>query len=64
MAEQRSKASETAASVALFLTILVVSVALALLTELHVAARWAIAIGTGMVAAAVTYITLKRRTDR
>ena len=62
MAENRTKSADTAASVALFGVILVLSLALALWTDLHVVARGAIAIVSGVVAAAVTYVLVNRRT--
>jgi len=57
-----SKRTDAAASVALFGIILVVSVALATLTDIPVVARGAIAIVAGIVAAAVTFSVVRRRT--
>lgn len=61
MTDKKNKQAETAASVALFAIILIVSIALALLTDMHVVARAAIAIGSGIVAAAITFVLVRRR---
>lgn len=61
MSDSTSKRADAAASVALFGVILVLSLVLAVWTDLHVVARGAIAIVCGIVAAAVTYAMVKRR---
>ncbi len=62
MPQDKSRRADAAASVALFGVILVLSLALAAWTDLHVVARGAIAIVSGVVAAAVTYVLVNRRT--
>lgn len=61
MTEKKNKQAETAATVALFATILIVSIALALLTDMHIVARGAIAIGGGIAMAATTFVLVGRR---
>lgn len=61
MTKQKNKRAEMAASVALFVTILIVSIALALWTDMHIVARGALAIGVGIAAAAATFILVGRK---
>lgn len=63
MAEKRTRRADAAASVALFGVILVLSIALAAWTDLHVVARGAIAIGGGIAAAGLTYALVSRRSQ-
>jgi hypothetical protein len=61
MAPNRNRRADAAASVALFGVILALSLALAVWADLHVVARGAIAIVSGIVAAAVTYAIVSRK---
>ncbi|GAB2848811.1 hypothetical protein ACFQ0P_06285 [Microbacterium insulae] len=61
MTPNRTRRADAAASVALFGVILALSLALAVWTDLHVVARGAIAIVSGIVAAAVTYAIVSRK---
>lgn len=61
MTPNRTRRADAAASVALFGVILALSLALAVWTDLHVVARGAIAIMSGIVAAAVTYAIVSRK---
>lgn len=61
MMTQKNKRAEMAASVALFVTILIVSIALALWTDMHIVARGGIAIGSGIAAAAATFVLVGRK---
>ncbi|GAA2907763.1 hypothetical protein JOD62_001268 [Microbacterium keratanolyticum] len=55
------KAADTAAMIALFGTILVVSIALALATDLHIILRAVLSIIAGVIAAAVTHVVVSNR---
>lgn len=55
------KAVDTAAMIALFATILVVSIALALATDLHIILRAVLSIVVGVIAAAVTHAVVSNR---
>lgn len=55
------KAADTAAMIALFGTILVVSIALALATDLHIILRAVLSIVVGVIAAAVTHAVVSNR---
>ncbi|WP_169076986.1 hypothetical protein [Microcella alkalica] len=61
MSNQRKPRADVAATVALLVVITVVSIALAIGTDLDVFARLFIAVGAGLVAAIVTYIAVGRR---
>lgn len=61
MSDQKNTRADGAAFVALAAVILVMSIGLALWTDIHVVARGAIAVISGIVAAAVTFITVSRR---
>lgn len=52
---------ESASMVALFITILLLSVGLALWTDLHIILRGVITILCGIAAAAVTFIVVRKR---
>jgi len=64
MTSQHSRAADAAATAALFVVILGVSIVLALTTDLPFVARGAIAVVVGVVCAALTFIAVKRRTSR
>lgn len=55
---------EPASMAALFVTILVVSIGLALWTDMSIGLRWLITIVAGIAAAAVTMIVVNRRAAR
>ncbi|NQD89255.1 hypothetical protein HP499_15825 [Paenarthrobacter sp. CM16] len=52
---------ERASMAALFVTILAVSVGLALWADIHIVLRWLIAIVTGITTAGITLAVIKRR---
>ncbi len=58
---RRDRKADAAASVALFGVILALSLILAATTDMHVVLRGAIAIVSGIVAAAITFAVVKRR---
>ncbi|PDQ35406.1 MAG: hypothetical protein B5766_06165 [Candidatus Lumbricidophila eiseniae] len=51
---------DSAATAALFVTILLVSIALALWTDWHIVVRGLVAVVVGVIAAVVTFITRSR----
>lgn len=57
---RRRRRAERSSTAALFLTVLLVGIAVALWTDLSFVARVAIAGGAGIIAAAVTYAIVKR----
>ncbi|MDX2024810.1 hypothetical protein [Microcella sp.] len=60
MSEKKTDFANGAATAVLFLVILLVSIALALWTDIPVVARAAIAIVSGIAGAAITFISLSR----
>ncbi len=63
MADNRNRRADAAASIALFGVILILSIALAVWTDLHIVVRGAIAIVSGIIAAAVTYALVNRKSS-
>jgi drug/metabolite transporter (DMT)-like permease len=61
MSDKRKFTPQSLSGVVLFVVILCVSIAIALLSDLNPFARGAIAVVCGVVAAAVSYVLLDRR---
>ena len=61
MSDKKKITPQSLSSVVLFVVILGVSIAIALLSDLNPFARGAIAVVAGIVAAAVSYVLLDRR---
>lgn len=61
MTKTEKKTADTAAMIALFGTILVVSIALALATDLHIILRAVLSIVVGVIAAALTHAVVSNR---
>lgn len=61
MPRKRESPANAAATAVLFIVILLVSIALALWTDIPVVARGAIAVGVGILGALVTFLAVNRR---
>jgi len=61
MTAARKQKGDSAATAALFVTILLVSIALALWTDWHIVVRGLAAVVVGVIAAVVTFIARSRK---
>ena len=64
MSKERNSAADGAASTVLFVVILLVSVGLAMGTDLNIVVRGGIAVVAGIIAAVLTYVLVSRRARR
>lgn len=64
MSKERNSGADGAASTVLFVVILLVSVGLAMGTDLNIVVRGGIAVVAGIIAAVLTYVLVSRRARR